>query len=196
MPVQRRVRSLILATAGLAALAAANTAPLQAAIVRPAPPAATPAPTPEEAAAAEAARLQAELDARRTQRQRDLFTILQLAPTQTTAFDAYVASQSLPRPAEAPTTPGPQATPDPSAAREARLARQRALRQRRAAGQKAFYALLNPGQRQVFDALNRLRESDIDLVRQRLAAAQDNAAPRARPKGFEVEVADLGLTPG
>ncbi len=189
MPVQRRLRSLILAAAGLSALVLAGPGSLRAASLAATetPPAAAPAPSPEEAAAAEAAKIQQDLADKRSQRQRDLSTILQLTPVQTVAFDAYVASQALP-------PPSAQAAAETPAAR---LARQRALRQRRAAGQKAFYAALAPGQREVFDALNRVRAADIDLVRQRIAAQEAERTPRRQPKNSDIHVAAAnGRFPG
>ncbi len=102
---------------------------------------------------------------RRAQRNRDLVTVLRLTPAQTGALEAFVASQAPPRrdmrdgPGAGPPEPGLLTTPQRLDEQARRSDERRAFETRRTQGLRDFYAVLSPEQRQVFDALERLRDS-------------------------------------
>ncbi len=126
---------------------------------RPAPPAAG-APAPPTRAA-----MEQRMAERRAARTADLATVLRITPAQRPALDAFVASQTPPRRDRADRMAGPQdrgamTTPQRADERAKRVAERQAFAARRAESVKTFYAALNPEQRQVFDALNRLRGPD------------------------------------
>ena len=108
------------------------------------------------------AQMQAMREARERQHAQDMRTILRLRPDQEPALTAFLQSRKPPAgvsakperrgpPAEAMTTPQRL---DEMARGEAERA---ARRLRRADGLQAFYTALSPDQRQVFDALQRMR---------------------------------------
>ena len=110
-----------------------------------------------------AAQMQAIREARERQRAQDLRTILRLRPEQEPALTAYLASMKPPAPMAGPGRGAPPAdgapmtTPqrlDEMARRDADRA---AMRQRRDGAVRTFYAALTGEQRQVFDALQRMR---------------------------------------
>jgi hypothetical protein len=103
---------------------------------------------------------QAMREARERQRAQDLRIILRLRPDQEPALTAFLQSQTRPMggapehrapPTEAMTTPQRL---DEMARRDAERAQ---ARQARTATVRAFYASLAPDQRQVFDALMRMK---------------------------------------
>ena len=147
----------LIATVSLTALT--MTGSVQAQVPnRPAPPAAG-APAPPNRVAFEQRMAQ-----RRAERIADLATVLRLTPAQRPALDAFIASQSPSRrdpPRMADMQARRDATPQQRLDERARRVTERqAFATKRAEGLRAFTAALNPEQRQVFDALNRLRASD------------------------------------
>jgi hypothetical protein len=126
---------------------------------RPAPPAAA-APAPPTRAA-----IQQRMAERRAARTADLATILRITPAQRPALDAFVAGQTPPRrdpanrmaDAQARRNMTPQQRLD---AQAKRVTERQAFATKRAESLRTFTAALNPEQRQVFDALNRLRGPD------------------------------------
>jgi len=113
----------------------------------------------QEARQAPSAEMQAMHAARAKQRLDDLSIVLRLRPDQQASLAAFVAAVHPPRgPRAARMGPPPQAmtTPerlDAMARRESEMA---ARRQQNVAALRAFYATLDPEQRRVFDALQRL----------------------------------------
>ncbi len=115
------------------------------------------------------AEFQAKRQARETQRAQDLRTILRLRPDQETALTAYLQSQKRPDgppmggrrgPPGAPANgaaSAPMTTPQRLDEMARREADRTAMQQKHAEALRAFYAALSPEQRQVFDALQRMR---------------------------------------
>jgi len=96
---------------------------------------------------------------RRAEVSRDLAILLEIKPGQQTALDAFLA-------ARVPERPDPRAKADAAETEPERLDRMSAMAQRRTARMEArieatrtFYAALDPHQRQLFDALMRLRRA-------------------------------------
>jgi len=107
-----------------------------------------------------AARFEAMREAHERQRAQDLKTVLRLRPDQEPALAAFLQRQAPP-PGGPPERDGPPdralTTPqrlDDMARRDAEHARAREAHTERL---RAFYAALDPQQRQVFDALQRMR---------------------------------------
>ena len=114
--------------------------------------------------------MQAQRAAHEAQRAQDLKTILRLRPDQEPALTAFLSSH--PRPDHPPGGPdrgpdrvrgdrrGPPPEPLTTAQRLDREARREtemaAMRQKHADALRTFYAALNPEQKQVFDALQRV----------------------------------------
>jgi Spy/CpxP family protein refolding chaperone len=95
----------------------------------------------------------------------DLATVLRLTPAQRPALDTFVAGQTPPHRDMAARQGDRQArgaltTPQRLEERNKRMAERQAFAAKRAESLKTFYAALNPEQKQVFDALNRLRGPD------------------------------------
>ncbi|MGZ3402398.1 MAG: Spy/CpxP family protein refolding chaperone [Phenylobacterium sp.] len=105
------------------------------------------------------ARMQALREAHERQYAQDLRTILRLRPDQDAALAAYL--QSHRRPESPPDGRGgppdaPMTTPQRLDAMARREAEHAEMQRRHAEALRAFYAALNPDQRQVFDALQRM----------------------------------------
>ena len=148
----------LIATASLTALTVTGSAHAQAP-ARPAPSAAT-APTPPNRA-----QMEQRMAERRAQRTADMATVLRLTPTQRPALEAFVASQTPQRRDPAARMAGAQGrrdlTPQQRLDERAKRATERqAFAARRAESLRTFTAALNPEQKQVFEALNRLRGPD------------------------------------
>ena len=103
---------------------------------------------------------------RRAERAKDLATVLRVTPAQKPAFDAYMASRSPgPRPAGADRGDrmrDAQARRDMTTAQRLdeqarRGAERQAAQAKRTEALRTFYNALSPEQKQVFDALGRLR---------------------------------------
>ncbi len=148
----------LVATVSLTALT--MTGSVQAQVpARPAPPA-TAAPAPPTRAA-----IEQRMAERRTQRTNDLATVLRLTPAQRPALNAFIASQTPPRRDPAALQANRQArgslTPQQRLDEGAKRATERqAFAAKRADALRTFTATLNPEQRQVLEALNRLRGPD------------------------------------
>jgi len=147
----------LIATASLTALTMTGSAYAQAP-ARPAPSAAAPAPPTR-------AQMEQRMAERRAQRTADMATVLRLTPAQRPALEAFVASQTPPR--RGPSNgmagaPGrPDLTPQQRLDERAKRATERqTFAARRAEALRTFTATLNPEQKQVFEALNRLRGPD------------------------------------
>jgi protein CpxP len=142
----------LIATVSLTALTMAGPANAQGP-ARSAPPAATAAqPAPTRAA------IEQRMAERRAARTNDLATVLRLTPAQRPALNAFVASQTPPR--RDPATAQADRQARRNLTPQQRLDQRQAFAARRAESLRTFTAALNPEQRQVFDALNRLRGSD------------------------------------
>lgn len=119
-----------------------------------------PAPDSHRGAGPMAAEMKAMHEEHDRQRAVDLRTILRLRPDQEGALSAFLQSHRSPIGPEGRYEPPPatsMTTPqrlDEMARRDAEHA---ALRQQHAAALRTLYAALSPEQRQVFDALERLR---------------------------------------
>ena len=122
---------------------------------RPGPPAASGPSAPDRAA------MQQRMAQRRAERAKDMATVLRLTPAQRPALDAFLNSQTPRRDMNG--RPGDRqgreamTAPQRADAQAKRVAERQAFAARRADALKTFYAALNPDQRQVFDALQRLR---------------------------------------
>jgi Spy/CpxP family protein refolding chaperone len=119
------------------------------------------------------ARMEAMRQAHEQQRAQDLKTVLRLRPDQEPALTAFLASHK--RPDHSPGGPGGPGGPEgrrgppggaPPAAMtttqrldmdDKRMAEMSTRRQQHEAALRTFYAALNPEQRQVFDALQRMQ---------------------------------------
>lgn len=141
----------LIATVSLTALTATSSVHAQVP-ARPAPPAAA-APAPPTRAAIEQRMAQ-----RSAQRTNDLATVLRLTAAQRPALDAFVASQTPPR--RDPATAQADGQARRNLTPQQRLDARQAFATKRAESLRTFTAALNPEQRQVFDALNRLRGPD------------------------------------
>jgi hypothetical protein len=151
----------LIATVSLTALT--MTSASQAQVPPPRPPAPV-AGAPARPAPPTRAEIEKRMADRRAEHAKDLATILRLTPAQTPALNAFLASQAPPprggqvtdrqRDAQARRSMTPQQRLD----EQARRATERSAQQtRRADALRTFYGALNPEQKQVFDALNRLR---------------------------------------
>jgi hypothetical protein len=129
------------------ALAAAVAAPLGAQ--------AQPAPSGDHAD--RRAEMQARHEQRRQQEAHDLAIVLRLKPAQQTALNAMLDAAHPPRRERKPEVAEPMTTPEKLDAAAARQAEFAAMSKRRSDAVRAFYATLDPSQREVFDALMRLR---------------------------------------
>lgn len=145
----------LIATVGFAALSATASQAQVPPRTSAAPPAASrPAPPSR-------AEIEKRMAGRRAERTRDLATVLRVTPAQRPAFDAYVASRaSGPRPAA--DRRGAQNRRDMTTAQRLdeqtrRGAERQAAQTKRTEALRAFYSVLSPEQKQVFDALQRLR---------------------------------------
>lgn len=103
--------------------------------------------------------MQQRITERRAEVSRDLAILLEIKPGQQAALDAFLA-------AKAPEPRNPGAKPGAAETEPERLDRMSAMAQRRVARMQAriettrtFYATLDPHQRQLFDALMRLRQA-------------------------------------
>lgn len=125
---------------------------------RPGPPAATQA-APDRAA------MEQRMAARRAERARDMSTVLRLTPAQQPALNAFMASQTPPARDMANRMRNRQdrtamTTPQRLEERAKRVEERRAFATRRTEAVRTFYAALSAEQKQVFDAMNRLRGPD------------------------------------
>jgi len=124
-----------------------------------------PAPADHRGRRPMGAEMQAMREAHERQRAQDLRVILRLRPEQGPALAAYLASMKSPMkaPMGGPGRSGPSAdgaamtTPQRLDEMSRREADRGARRQQRAEGVRTFYAALTGEQRQVFDALQRMR---------------------------------------
>jgi len=107
-----------------------------------------PAPPP---AAHPSPEMRAQHEARQRQHAQDLRTVLRLRADQEPALTAFLTP--MPHPPMAPKGTAPLTTPQ----RLDRMAQRQGMITARAEAMKTFYAALSPDQRQVFDALTRLR---------------------------------------
>jgi hypothetical protein len=98
----------------------------------------------------------------RAQMARDLHTVLRLRPDQESAFQAFQSAlgpprfEHLPRMEDGP----PATTPERLDRMDRMMAEMEAHRAKADAATRAFYAALSPEQKEVFDALERLRGPD------------------------------------
>lgn len=148
----------LIATASLTALTVTGSVHAQVP-ARPAPPAAA-APT-----APTRAQMEQRMAERRAARTADMATVLRLTPAQRPALEAFMASQTPQRRDPAARMAGAQArrdlTPQQRLDEQTKRATERqAFAARRAESLRTFTAALNPEQKQVFEALNRLRGPD------------------------------------
>jgi hypothetical protein len=111
--------------------------------------------------------MQQKIAERRAEVSRDLAILLEIKPGQQAALDAFLA-------AKGPESrgPGAEAKPGPADTEPERLDRMSAMEQRHAARVQArieatrrFYAVLDPHQRQLFDALMRLHRASHGMRR-------------------------------
>ncbi len=137
----------LIATVSLTALTMTGSVHAQVP-ARPAPPSAA-APAPPTRAA-----IEQRMAERRAQRTNDLATVLRLTPAQRPALNAFVASQTPPRRDPATAQARRSLTP------QQRLDERQAFATKRAESLRTFTAVLNPEQKQVLEALNRLRGPD------------------------------------
>jgi hypothetical protein len=133
-------------------IAAALALPVAPALAQPAPP---PPGGPDRGPdAGEMARHKADMA-------RDLAIVLALKPAQQPALDQWLAAMAPPPPPPGGPEgmkPGAEATtPEKLQRREAHLAERQRHEQAEIEATKRFYATLDPHQKQVFDALGRLR---------------------------------------
>jgi periplasmic protein CpxP/Spy len=105
--------------------------------------------------------VQQKIAERRAEVSRDLAILLEIKPGQQAALDAFLAATGPESRA-----PDAEAKPGPAETEPERLDRMSAMAQRRAAqmqtrieATRTFYAALDPRQRQLFDALMRLRRA-------------------------------------
>lgn len=112
-------------------------------------------PTPDQMHA----RMQEMREAHERQRAADLRTVLRLRPDQEPALTAFLASHKRPEGAGKPPGAPPAAMTTPQRLDEMarRDAEHEARQKAHADALRAFYAALSPDQRQVFDALQRMR---------------------------------------
>ncbi len=148
----------LIATVSLSALTVTSSVHAQVP-ARPAPPAAA-APAPPTRAA-----MEQRMAERRAARTNDLATVLRLTPAQRPALNAFVASQTPPARDPAARAANRQArgamTPQQRLDERAkRVTEMQGFATKRAEALRTFTAALTPEQRQVFDALNRLRGPD------------------------------------
>ena len=148
----------LIATASLTALTVTSSVHAQVP-ARPAPPAAA-SPTPPTRA-----QMEQRMAERRAQRTADMATVLRLTPAQRPALEAFIASQTPQRRDVAARMAGAQGrrdlTPQQRLDERAKRATERqTFAARRAESLRTFTAALNPEQKQVFEALNRLRGPD------------------------------------
>lgn len=126
-------------------------------------------------------------EAHARQRVADLRTVLRLRPDQEPALQAFLKARAdrpgRPERDGPPSAPGALSTPERLDAMARRHEARAAQGQKRAEAVKAFYAALSPEQRQVFDALMRMRGGEMG-GHSRMAMMGRHGPPGMGPPGM------------